>query len=469
MKTLQLFCLSFVLLFAPYTALNAQFIVSDTAGASTLVNTLVGNGITISSAILNCPTISKGTYDRSTTLGISKGIVLTSGNVVVAPGIYCGIDTGAEGFASIDPDGDPFATFFDSQLDSLVFPNTTFNACALEFDFVPIDSFFSFKYVFASEEYPEYACTPFNDVFAFFINGPGYAGNTNIALVPGTSIPVTINSINENNPMVDTFPNLNDTSYCRAMGPGSPFNIYYRDNSSGLELVYDGLTTVLTASGKVSPCRSYHMKIAIADVGDEGYDSGVFLEENSFSSGASINSRANRDSTSIYISEDCEDGRFVIRTPSVRSSSQTFSLSYGGNAISGLDYTPLPTSITIPAFRDTASISVRVLSDLIFEPHDTIKLYVINPCTFLPYDSAILIIRDVKPDTASYTLCTGNSLFLGGATRTGVGAWRDTLNNVLGCDSVFVSKITAVIPFNQCQEIKHFVLTIDFYQSQQLR
>lgn len=447
MKTLQLFCLSFALLFVPLESLKAQFIVSDTAGALTLVNTLVGNGVTISNATLNCPTISKGTYDRSTTLGISKGIVLTSGNVVGSPGIYCGIDTAAEGFASIDPDGDPFATLFDSQLDSLVSPNSTYNACALEFDFIPIDSFFSFKYVFASEEYPEYACTPFNDVFAFFINGPGYAGNTNLALVPGTSIPVTINSINENNPMVDTFPNLNDTTYCRAMGPGSPFNIYYRDNASGLELVYDGLTTVLTASGKVSPCRTYHMKIAIADVGDEGYDSGVFLEENSFSSGASINSRANRDSTSVYLSEDCEDGRFVIRTPSVRSSSQTFSLSYGGNAISGVDYTPLPLSITIPAFRDTASISVHVLSDLIFELHDTIKLYVINPCTFLPYDSAILIIRDVTPDTTNYTICTGNSLFLGGAMRTGIGAWRDTLNNVLGCDSVFVSKINAVIPF----------------------
>ncbi len=106
---------------------------------------------------------------------------------------------------SFDPDGDPFATLFDLQLDSLVAPFTTFNSCALEFDFVPIDSFFSFKYVFASEEYPEYACTIFNDVFAFFINGPGYAGNTNIALVPGTNIPVTINSINQDDPMVDTF------------------------------------------------------------------------------------------------------------------------------------------------------------------------------------------------------------------------------------------------------------------------
>jgi gliding motility-associated-like protein len=447
MKALQLLCLSFVLFLVSASSLNAQFIVSDTASALTLVNTLVGNGVTISNATLYCPTISKGTFERSTTLTISKGIVLTSGNVVSAPGVYSGIDTAAEGFASIDPDGDPFSTLYDTQLDSLVYPNNTYNACALEFDFIPIDSFFSFKYVFASEEYPEYACTPFNDVFAFFINGPGYAGNTNLALVPGTSIPVTINSINENNPMVDTFPNLNDTSYCRAMGPGSPFNIYYRDNSSGLELVYDGLTTVLTASEKVSPCRTYHMKIAIADVGDEGYDSGVFLEENSFSSGASMSSHANRDTASVYLSEGCEDGRFVIRTPSIRSSSQTFSLSYGGNAISGVDYTPLPISITIPAYRDTASISVHVLSDIIFEPHDTIKLYVINPCTFLPYDSAILIIRDLIPDTNNYAICTGRSLFLGGALRTGVGAWRDTLNNVLGCDSFFVSKINAVAPF----------------------
>ncbi|CAN5396095.1 hypothetical protein BH11BAC1_BH11BAC1_28620 [soil metagenome] len=47
---------------------------------------------------------------------------------------------------------------------------------------------------------------------------------------------------------------------------------------------YDGYTTVLTARAGVIPCETYHLKIAIADVTDGVYDSGVFLEGGSFKS-----------------------------------------------------------------------------------------------------------------------------------------------------------------------------------------
>ena len=50
----------------------------------------------------------------------------------------------------------------------------TFDAVTLEFDFEVQSSFIQFNYVFASEEYPEYAPpnnVGFNDVFAFFISG----------------------------------------------------------------------------------------------------------------------------------------------------------------------------------------------------------------------------------------------------------------------------------------------------------
>lgn len=48
------------------------------------------------------------------------------------------------------------------------------------------------RYAFGSEEYPEYVGSQFNDVMAVFVNGK------NCALVPGTTTPVAINSINQN-------------------------------------------------------------------------------------------------------------------------------------------------------------------------------------------------------------------------------------------------------------------------------
>lgn len=67
----------------------------------------------------------------------------------------------------------------------------------MEFDFVPATDNISFNYVFGSEEYPEYVCSQFNDVFAFFISGPGIVGLQNIAIVQGTAnMPVAINSVN---------------------------------------------------------------------------------------------------------------------------------------------------------------------------------------------------------------------------------------------------------------------------------
>ena len=85
-----------------------------------------------------------------------------------------------------------------------------------------------FDFVFLCEEYIEHinpATNPYNDVFAFFISGPGIVGEQNIALVPSSTNPVTINNIN---------PVTNSQ--------------YYIDNTGGLDIEYDGFTTILEAT-----------------------------------------------------------------------------------------------------------------------------------------------------------------------------------------------------------------------------
>jgi uncharacterized repeat protein (TIGR01451 family) len=134
---------------------------------------------------------------------------------------------------------------------------------------VPQAANVQFNYVFSSDEYSDFANSEFNDVFGFFVNG------SNCALVPGTSDPVSVNSIN----------NGND-----AGGDATPHHPeLFRDNvrPSGptIDTQMDGLTTVLTCDATVTPGATSHMKLAIADTSDEALDSAVFLQAQSLTSG----------------------------------------------------------------------------------------------------------------------------------------------------------------------------------------
>ena len=83
---------------------------------------------------------------------------------------------------------------------------STSDAVILEFDFVPSSNVAAFNFVFASDEYLQWIGSVFNDVFAFFVSGPGITGpysspagfpggSANVALVPGTNTPITISTI----------------------------------------------------------------------------------------------------------------------------------------------------------------------------------------------------------------------------------------------------------------------------------
>ena len=76
----------------------------------------------------------------------------------------------------------------DADLDALIPGFWTFDACILEFDFVPQSPTVSLKYVFSSEEYNEFVDSEFNDVFGFFVDG------VNCAKINGSS--TAINNVN---------------------------------------------------------------------------------------------------------------------------------------------------------------------------------------------------------------------------------------------------------------------------------
>jgi len=253
---------------------QAQLTVTSGNPAAAIVDTLVGTGVSVANITYTGNASSKGTF-RCTggcNLGITRGVFLSTGNAGQTP------TSPPSDFHSSD-----MSASGDAQLNLIVAPNLTQDAAVLEFDFTPAADSIGFKFVFASEEYNDYVNTAYNDVFAFYISGPGIPGSPkNLALIPGTSIPVSINNVNN--------------GYSAGVSSG-PCNhcTYFVDNvpNGGTANFFDGFTTVISAGIKVMPCQTYHMKFAIADVNDGVFDSGVFLEAKSFSSIGNVGITAN--------------------------------------------------------------------------------------------------------------------------------------------------------------------------------
>lgn len=199
--------------------------------------TVTGPGATITNVKITGSKKSVGTFGQGA-LGVPTGIILSTGNIADAQGPNNSSGAGAG-----------LGTPGDIQLNAIVAPNTTNDAAILEFDVVTKSPVFIISYVFASEEYLEYVDDRFNDVFAFYVDG------SNIALTPGSSQPVTINTINH----------LRNTG------------LFRNNTDATFDTQFDGFTVPMTALGFVEPNVSHHIKIAIADTADAILDSAVFI------------------------------------------------------------------------------------------------------------------------------------------------------------------------------------------------
>ncbi len=255
---------SLALLSCSTLPLAAQLSVAPLNGSQQLGTMLAGVGITISNAVITCDTNAHGTFNGVlSNVGISGGLVLSTGSIFDLHGPNANGGTSTMLNAPGDPDMDTLTT------------QVTYDACILEFDFVPVGDTLLFNYVFGSEEYPEFVNSFFNDGFAMWLSGPGYTVPTNVAKLSGTGIDVTVNNVNA--------------------GANSAF---YVDNGDGFSapqnadttvIQFDGFTTNLTSISSVVPGSNYHLKIGVADAGDGVYDTGVFLQGGSFrTAGAAV-------------------------------------------------------------------------------------------------------------------------------------------------------------------------------------
>lgn len=277
MKTYR--TLFFILILGPFLTLQTNAQVDTTHTANYLVKEiLIGTGVLVGNVSFTGEKHAIGLFfDSTRQIGIEQGIVLTSGNAIYMNGPN---KNPRSGWASNAP-GDP-------ELEKIA-KGKTFDASILEFDFVTSSEFLSFEYVFASEEYLEYVGSKFNDVFAFFLTDP--AGNkSNIAHLPDGVTPITVNTVNhEKNTeyyIDNAYINTTDPFVWDVRNRKVITNIHYQKSLPPPKYYtqFDGFTQVLKVNAFVSPNKVYHIKLAIADVGDGILDSGVILKAGSFMS-----------------------------------------------------------------------------------------------------------------------------------------------------------------------------------------
>ena len=268
MKTISFFCLCLAMILPAH--LRSQIRLDTAMALPTLVGEhLAGKRIKLRNIRYNGAQVARSYFrDEAEAPLIGDGILLSTGSVFNA----LGPNRLSKMSSDLNRKGDRALQYIGK--------GPTFDAAMLEFDFMPQLDFVSFNFIFASEEYTEYVGSQFNDVFAFYITGPGLAGTRNLAVIPGSGTPITVNSVNH----IFNKQNYIDNDQFGKRGQVLAGKASELDQYLYQTFEFDGMTTLLRAETPVIPGEVYHIRICIADVGDHIYDSAVFLEGNSFSS-----------------------------------------------------------------------------------------------------------------------------------------------------------------------------------------
>jgi len=228
----------------------APFAVTLVDDPTTLASNIFGPGITI----VGTPTLSSlpgqsgvfsnfssGPYTQS---GGASGAYNLASGIILTTGIASGAEGDYIGGPSFDASG-----LGDAAL-SAISGSSTFDADILSVSFRSANPTLTLNFVFASSEYPTVGGTLPADPIGIFVNG------SNLALVPGTTTPISTGTVNGN---------TNSGFFTQYSNPATPFN-------------YGGATTILTARANVSTSSVNTIRFAIADAGDGSVDSALLIQ-----------------------------------------------------------------------------------------------------------------------------------------------------------------------------------------------
>lgn len=384
-------------------------VMGSVSAQSLITNTLVGgNCFQVGNVSSSGNGSSRGSFTSgATNIGLSSGIALCTGPVTILPGPN-NSQSANGGYNTNSADDPDLATLTSGN---------QFDRSAIEFDFTPTASTVQFDFVFGSEEYCEFVGSQYNDVFGFFISGPGISGNQNLATLPGGGTPVSVNTVNHQ---------TNNDYYINNNNGG--INCPFLPPVALTECQLDGWTTVLTATANLIPCSTYHIKLVIADIGDASWSSAVFLRANSFDAGGTVNAQPVYGNNLPVAYEACNTA-FIKFSRGNADNSQPLVINYSvdtaaSTATKNLDFIlgSGPT-VTIPAGQNEILVPVIVLDDLLTEGQETIVFKIDNACS-CTQQQVTMLLQDTPPFSISLedqAVCSGAAVTLAPNLSGGIG------------------------------------------------
>ena len=390
-------------------------------------NVLLGGGIVASNHNYEGDSCQIGFFNAvNTNLGLDSGIIMATGEIEnLVPGNL--------GFTIIsnivtDPDLLNVANSVPGMIGQSFSVSSINDVAKLEFDFVPTSDTIRFRYVFGSQEYFAFENTQYNDVFGFFLSGPGIAGPyangaENLAIVPNSNppLPITISSVHNGQNGIIT-----------------PLNAQYFVDNSSLSFINDadGYTTVLMAISEVQCGQIYHIRLAIADGSDQGLSSYVWLEAGSFSS-PTLDIADNMSIDSTFMEIDCDSSIILLADAGQGATYQWYDIS---NTVIGTDsfITVGPGQYWVAA----TSVGCAIYSD-------TLTVFSKPPPTFelgldynIPCNTTTLIDPIVTGGTGVYNYIWNNGSF-DSSLLVGQGYYHLTIDDGTGClvkDSITITE-----------------------------
>ena len=215
------------------------------ASAIAMAETIFGNGTHVLSASYTGDNNASAIYtDGNQTLGVTPsdtGVILSTGNVDKF--------TNSSGSANQSNSTSTNTSGINSNSDfNTIAGANTYDASWLDVVFIPDGNLMTMTFVFASDEYPEYAGSIYNDIVGVWVNG------THVPLSVASG-PTTVGSVNANNNT----------------------NLYVSNTNSEYNTEMDGFTVSMSLTIPVNDGQQNTIRIGIADVADSSYDSNLLI------------------------------------------------------------------------------------------------------------------------------------------------------------------------------------------------
>ncbi len=368
-------------------------------------NVFLGGGVEILNITYNGSSQAVGIFDNgASVIGIDEGLVLSTGRVDSIP-----LENVLNNPQGVTTNG----LEEDIDLQNAANINQIKDVASYEITFRPVSDSIQFKYVFASEEYPNFVCTSKNDVFGFFISGPNPNGGMynakNIALIPDPAdpsgltfldFPVSINFVNGGEVGVAG----GSLDLCTEPLGSLNYSNYYNAVPEGASPVFNAYLDVFIAAAAVTACEEYTIKLAIGDAIIPDNDSAVFLEAKSFTS-ESLDVSLNTTSADGAIVEGCDSAEFEIFLSSPAESDKVLDIrllpsgTFADQASSVSDFSGFPNEVIVPQGESSAKISIQAIEDNIPDDNEFVYIEVIRNRCFT--DTLKVRIRDrVMPPLA---------------------------------------------------------------------